>query len=68
MGVSPYFYTGMRYANPSYGEPTTNRDTDLPQYNKNWYSSSDSLWYDRWKQALDILPEYIEIITCKYIC
>ncbi|KAI1775906.1 glycoside hydrolase family 71 protein [Hypoxylon cercidicola] len=37
--------------------------TDLPQYNKNWYSSSDSLWYDRWKQALDILPEYIEIIT-----
>ncbi|KAI2627645.1 glycoside hydrolase family 71 protein [Hypoxylon sp. NC1633] len=37
--------------------------TDLPQYNKNWYSSSDSLWYDRWTQVLDILPEYIEIIT-----
>ncbi|OTA96250.1 glycoside hydrolase family 71 protein [Hypoxylon sp. CO27-5] len=37
--------------------------TDLPQYNKNWYSSSDSLWYDRWKQVLDIQPEYIEIIT-----
>ncbi|XXG95278.1 hypothetical protein Hte_001539 [Hypoxylon texense] len=37
--------------------------TDLPQYSKNWYSSSDSLWYDRWKQVLDILPEYIEIIT-----
>ncbi|KAI1802096.1 glycoside hydrolase family 71 protein [Daldinia bambusicola] len=37
--------------------------TDLPQYNKNWYSSSDSLWYDRWAQALEIQPEYIEIIT-----
>ncbi|KAI0173106.1 glycoside hydrolase family 71 protein [Hypoxylon sp. FL1284] len=37
--------------------------TDLPQYNKNWYSSSDSLWYDRWKQVMDIMPEYIEIIT-----
>ncbi|KAI6082756.1 glycoside hydrolase family 71 protein [Hypoxylon rubiginosum] len=37
--------------------------TDLPQYSKNWYSSSDSLWYDRWSQVLEILPEYIEIIT-----
>ncbi|KAI2607778.1 glycoside hydrolase family 71 protein [Hypoxylon fragiforme] len=37
--------------------------TDLPQYNKNWYSSSDSLWYDRWKQVLDIMPQYVEIIT-----
>ncbi|KAI1128332.1 glycoside hydrolase family 71 protein [Nemania abortiva] len=37
--------------------------TNLP--GKNWYSSSDSLWFDRWKQALDpsINPEYIEIIT-----
>ncbi|KAI0450811.1 glycoside hydrolase family 71 protein [Xylaria acuta] len=37
--------------------------TNLPQYGKNWYSSSDSLWFDRWKQVLDIQPEYIEIIT-----
>ncbi|KAI1098371.1 glycoside hydrolase family 71 protein [Jackrogersella minutella] len=37
--------------------------TDLPQYNKNWYSSSDSLWYDRWQQVLEIQPDYIEIIT-----
>ncbi|KAI0853638.1 glycoside hydrolase family 71 protein [Daldinia vernicosa] len=37
--------------------------TDLPQYSKNWYSSSDSLWYDRWAQVLEILPTYIEIIT-----
>ncbi|KAF2967421.1 hypothetical protein GQX73_g6147 [Xylaria multiplex] len=35
--------------------------TNLPD--KNWYSSSDSLWFDRWKQVLDINPEYIEIIT-----
>ncbi|GAP93303.1 putative glycoside hydrolase family 71 protein [Rosellinia necatrix] len=35
--------------------------TNLP--GKNWYSSSDSLWFDRWKQVLDIKPEYIEIIT-----
>ncbi|KAI3321399.1 glycoside hydrolase family 71 protein [Xylariaceae sp. AK1471] len=35
--------------------------TNLP--GKNWYSSSDSLWFDRWKQVLDIQPEYIEIIT-----
>ncbi|KAI0483774.1 glycoside hydrolase family 71 protein [Xylaria cf. heliscus] len=35
--------------------------TDLP--GKNWYSSSDSLWFDRWKQVLDIKPEYIQIIT-----
>ncbi|KAI0199745.1 glycoside hydrolase family 71 protein [Astrocystis sublimbata] len=37
--------------------------TNLPQYNKNWYSSSDSLWFDRWKQALEIDPALIEIIT-----
>ncbi|KAI0811836.1 glycoside hydrolase family 71 protein [Xylaria sp. FL0064] len=35
--------------------------TNLP--GKNWYSSSDSLWFDRWSQVLDINPEYIEIIT-----
>ncbi|TGJ81651.1 hypothetical protein E0Z10_g7113 [Xylaria hypoxylon] len=35
--------------------------TNLP--GKNWYSASDSLWFDRWKQVLDINPEYIEIIT-----
>ncbi|KAI1757972.1 glycoside hydrolase family 71 protein [Xylaria castorea] len=37
--------------------------TDLPQYNKNWYSSSDALWFDRWSQVLSINPELIEIIT-----
>ncbi|KAK6064742.1 glucan endo-1,3-alpha-glucosidase agn1 [Seiridium cupressi] len=37
--------------------------TDLPQYSKNWYSTSDTLWYDRWTQVLDVLPEYVELIT-----
>ncbi|KAI1827076.1 glycoside hydrolase family 71 protein [Xylaria intraflava] len=35
--------------------------TNLP--GKNWYSSSDSLWFDRWKEVMDIKPEYIQIIT-----
>ncbi|KAF7561643.1 hypothetical protein G7046_g2503 [Stylonectria norvegica] len=37
--------------------------TNLPQWNKNWYSSSESLWYDRWQQVLDVLPQFVEIIT-----
>ncbi|ETS82253.1 hypothetical protein PFICI_07255 [Pestalotiopsis fici W106-1] len=37
--------------------------TDLPQYSKNWYSTSDTLWYDRWSQVLDVLPTYVELIT-----
>ncbi|KAF4983704.1 hypothetical protein FZEAL_920 [Fusarium zealandicum] len=50
MGVSPSFYV---MANPA----------DLAQWNKNWYSSSESLWYDRWLQVLDVLPDSIQIIT-----
>ncbi|KAK7414282.1 hypothetical protein QQX98_006879 [Neonectria punicea] len=36
---------------------------NLPNWGKNWYSSSESLWFDRWQQVLDLMPEYIEIIT-----
>ncbi|RSL46654.1 hypothetical protein CEP53_010246 [Fusarium sp. AF-6] len=36
---------------------------NLAEWNKNWYSSSESLWYDRWLQVLDVLPDSIEIIT-----
>jgi glucan endo-1,3-alpha-glucosidase len=39
---------------------------DLPQWNKNWYSSSESLWFDRWQQVLDVMPDFVEIITCKW--
>lgn len=67
MGVSPYFYTSMipssERAYVTFG--LTEHTTDLP--GKNWYSSSDSLWFDRWKQVFDINPEYIEIITCRLL-
>ncbi|KAH6655480.1 glycoside hydrolase [Truncatella angustata] len=36
--------------------------THLPP-NKNWYSTSDTLWYDRWSQVLEILPDYVQLIT-----
>ncbi|KAK3401772.1 glycoside hydrolase [Sordaria brevicollis] len=37
--------------------------TNLPQWNKNWYCSSESLWYDRWQQILEVQPDFVEIIT-----
>lgn len=37
--------------------------TNLPQYSKNWFFSGDSLWFDRWNQAIDLLPDFIQIIT-----
>lgn len=40
---------------------------DLPQWSKNWYSSSESLWFDRWQQVLDVMPDFVEIITCECI-
>lgn len=43
----------------------TTRGLDLPQWNKNWYSSSESLWFDRWEQVLDVMPDFVQIITCK---
>ncbi|KAJ4287068.1 hypothetical protein N0V88_007762 [Collariella sp. IMI 366227] len=37
--------------------------TNLPQWGKNWYCSSESLWYDRWKQVLEVMPDFVQIIT-----
>lgn len=37
--------------------------TRIPELGKNWYSSSDSLWYDRWLQVLEKMPEIVQIIT-----
>ena len=37
--------------------------TNLPGYGKSWAWRGDSLWYDRWQQVLDILPEFAEIVT-----
>ncbi|KAL2162356.1 hypothetical protein VTH06DRAFT_7269 [Thermothelomyces fergusii] len=48
--------------------------TDLPEWNKNWYCSSESLWHDRWRQVLEIMPDFVQIITwndfgeSSYIC
>ena len=39
--------------------------TNLPEYNKNWYSSSESLWFDRWEQVLRFGPDFVQIITCE---
>jgi glucan endo-1,3-alpha-glucosidase len=41
--------------------------TNMPQYGKNWYSSSESLWFDRWQQVLDLGPDLVQIITCKTV-
>jgi hypothetical protein len=38
--------------------------TDLPQWDKNWYCSSESLWYDRWQQVMEVMPDFVQIITC----
>ncbi|KAL2129258.1 hypothetical protein VTI74DRAFT_8012 [Chaetomium olivicolor] len=37
--------------------------TNLPQWSKNWYCSSESLWYDRWQQVMEVLPDFVQIIT-----
>ncbi|KAK4118909.1 glycoside hydrolase family 71 protein [Parathielavia appendiculata] len=48
--------------------------TNLPRWNKNWYCSSESLWYDRWQQVLEVMPDFVQIITwndfgeSSYIC
>ncbi|CAH0038390.1 unnamed protein product [Clonostachys rhizophaga] len=36
---------------------------DLPNWGKNWYSSSDSLWFDRLKMTQEVMPSLIQIIT-----
>ncbi|KAL2264472.1 hypothetical protein VTK26DRAFT_37 [Humicola hyalothermophila] len=48
--------------------------TKLPQWNKHWYCSSESLWHDRWQQVFEIMPDFVQIITwndfgeSSYIC
>lgn len=37
--------------------------TDLPQFGKAWVWRGDNMWYDRWQQALDVKPRFIEIVT-----
>lgn len=63
MGVSPSFYVSKSSSPPSPITTINLTSTDLAQWSKNWYTSSESLWYDRWLQVLDVLPDSIEIIT-----
>ncbi|KAF2139594.1 glycoside hydrolase family 71 protein [Aplosporella prunicola CBS 121167] len=37
--------------------------TDLPGYNKAWVWRGDSMWHERWQQAIDLQPEFVEIVT-----
>lgn len=37
--------------------------TDLPGYGKSWVWRGDGLWSQRWEQVLDVLPEFVEIVT-----
>jgi hypothetical protein len=64
MGVSPWFFTGR--SNPQTRVLPTPflPGPDLPQWDKNWYCSSESLWYDRWQQVMEVMPDFVQIITC----
>lgn len=37
--------------------------TDLSQWNKAWVWRGDNAWSLRWDQTLDVLPEFVEIVT-----
>ena len=37
--------------------------TDLPGYGKSWVWKGDGLWAQRWEQVLEVLPEFVEIVT-----
>ncbi|KAM7196353.1 glycoside hydrolase family 71 protein [Rhypophila sp. PSN 637] len=52
--LSPSYKTYMMGVSPYFY-------TRIPELNKNWYTSSDSLWYDRWLHVLDIMPDMVQI-------
>ena len=66
MGVSPWFYTGKSALQGMSFPILTQQSPDLAQWNKHWYCSSESLWYDRWQQILEVMPDFVQIITCMY--
>ncbi|KAK5683156.1 hypothetical protein LTS10_004687 [Elasticomyces elasticus] len=37
--------------------------TDLPAYNKAWVWRGDDMWWRRWQQVLEVLPDFVEIVT-----
>jgi len=46
--VSPWFFT-------HFGPEVS--------YSKNWLFPSDTLWFDRWQEILELQPRFIEIVT-----
>ncbi|KAI3341366.1 glycosyl hydrolase family 71-domain-containing protein [Ustulina deusta] len=48
MPTSPWFFTHFGLEVP---------------YSKNWGFPSDTLWFDRWEQILELQPQYLEIVT-----
>ncbi|KAF2479361.1 glycosyl hydrolase family 71-domain-containing protein [Neohortaea acidophila] len=47
--------------------------TDLPAYNKAWVWRGDRLWFDRWQETQQVLPQFVEIVSwndwgeCHYV-
>ncbi|KAI5798143.1 glycoside hydrolase [Pyronema domesticum] len=37
--------------------------TNIADYNKNWYWGPETLWFDRWEQVLQIMPDFVQIIS-----
>jgi hypothetical protein len=37
--------------------------TNLPGFNKNWLWRGDGLWDLRWRQVMEVQPEFVEILT-----
>lgn len=37
--------------------------TDLPSYSKAWVWRGDNTWSRRWRQAIEVRPEFVEIVT-----
>lgn len=35
----------------------------MPAYNKAWVWRGDRLWYDRWRQVLEIRPDFVQIVS-----
>lgn len=41
---------------------STHFDGDVP-YSKNWVFPSNLLWFNRWKEVLELRPRFVEVIT-----
>lgn len=65
-GVSPWFYTSMLPPLGCSCPKQADQCSGLPQWEKNWLSASEKLWYDRWIHMLELRPDFVQIITCRF--